>query len=84
MNFFLLSNYAPAAKENKFLIYLAFREALCKGFFVYIRPHSTVIIVGPITAAVTNKVVIGVADTVGVRVKYQRVKIKYLAYIIYK
>ena len=84
VNFFLLFTYAPAAKENKFSIYLAFRETLYKDLFAHIRLYSTVIIVGLITAVVINRVIIGAAGTVGARVKYQRVKIKYSVYIICK
>ena len=84
MNFFLLSTYAPATRKDKFSIYLAFREALCKGLFTHARPHSIVIIVGPITTVITNRVAVGVADIVGARFKNQRVKIKHLVYIIYK
>ena len=80
----MLSTYAPAAKENKFSIYLTFREALRKGFFAHAKPHSTVIMVGLITVAVTNKVVVGTKNIVETRVKHQRVKIKRLVYIIYK
>ena len=84
VNFFLLSTYAPTTKEDKFLIYLAFREALYKDLFVYTRPHSTVIIADLVTTVVTNRVAVGAADIIGVRVKHQRVKIKHSACIIYK
>ena len=84
VNSFLLSTYAPAIKEDKFLTYLAFREALCKGLFAHTRPHSTVIIAGPITAAVTNRVAVGAAGTVGARVEHQRVQMKRSAYVICK
>ena len=84
MNSFLLSTYAPAAKENKFSTYLAFREALCKGLFVHAKSHSTVIVAGPITAVVTNKVAVDAADTAGARVKHQRVKMKRSACVICK
>ena len=84
MNFFLLSTYAPTAKKNKFSIYLAFRKALCKGLFTHTKPHSTVIMADPVTVVVTNRVAVGTANTVGTRVKHQRVKIKRLVYIIYK
>ena len=66
------------------MIYLAFREALCKGLFTHTKPHSTVIMAGPITTAVTNKVAVGAADIVGAKVEHQRVKIKYSACVIYK
>ena len=84
VNFFLLSTYAPAAKEDKFLIYLAFREALCKGLFTHVRPHSTVIVAGPITAVVINRVAVGAAGIAGARVEHQRVKIKRSVCVIYK
>ena len=84
VNFFLLSTYASAAKENKFSIYLAFREALCKGLFAHARLHSIVIMVDPITAVVTNRVAVGAAGTVDARVEHQRVKIKCLIYVICK
>ena len=70
VNFFLLSTYAPAAKENKFSTYLAFRDALCKGLFTHTRPHSTVIIADLITVVVTNRVAVDTVDTAGIRVKY--------------
>ena len=84
VNSFLLSTYAPAAKEDKFSTHLAFREALCKGLFAHARPHSTVIMAGLITAAVTNRVAVGAADTVGGRVEHQRVKIKRSVCVICK
>ena len=70
INSFLLSTYAPTAKEDKFSIYLAFREALCKGLFTHIRPHSIIIITSSITVVVINKVAVGVVGTVGTRVKH--------------
>ena len=48
-------------------------KALCKGLFIYTRPYSTVIMVGPITVVVTNRVVIGAVNIIGARVKHQRV-----------
>ena len=84
VNFFWLFTYAPTTKEDKFLIYLAFREALCKGFFTHAKLYSIVIVVGPITAVVINKVVVGVVGIVGARVEYQRIKMKRLICVIYK
>ena len=70
INSFLLSTYAPTTKKNKFSTYLAFREALYKDLFTHARLHSTVSIAGLIIIVVTNKVVVDVADTVGIRVEH--------------
>ena len=69
MNFFLLSYHAPIAKENKFSKHRAFRKALCKGLFIYIRSQSIVPVAD--TATVVYAVAIaGAVYTASTRVEH--------------
>ena len=63
INSFLLSYYAPVTNEDKFLIYLTFREALCKGLFIYIVAAAVGIanaIITPIAGSINMVSVAGV------------------------
>ena len=84
INSFLLSYYAPVANEDKFLIYLAFREALCKGLFTHVAAAAAGIadaIATPVAGPVNVVPVAGVMPT---RVEYQRITIKRTPCVICK
>ena len=83
MNSFLLSYYAPVAKEDKFSEHRAFRKALCKDLFIHTRLQSIVPIADTATAAYTVAIA-GAAYTASARVEHQRVKIKRAACVICK
>ena len=69
VNSFLLSYHAPIAKEDKFSEHRAFRQALCKGLFIHIRPQSIVPIADTATAAYAVAIA-GAAYTASVRVEH--------------
>ena len=70
INSFLLSYYAPVTNEDKFLMYLIFREALCKGLFTYIVAAVVDIVDIIITPVVGPVNVISMADIMPIKVKY--------------
>ena len=74
----------PVTNEDKFLIYLAFRETLCKGLFIYVVAAAAGIadvIVIPVVGPVN---VVPVAGIMPIRVEHQRIIIKRALCVIYK
>ena len=69
VNSFLLSYHVPVAKEDKFSEYRAFRKALCKGLFIFVRPQSIVPVADTVTVVYTVAIV-GAAYIVSARVEH--------------
>ena len=81
INSFLLSLHAPVAKKDKFIKYVAFREALYKGLFDHATGAADAggadipSLAGPLNAAEALSLPI-TEGTGGAGIKHQRIRMK--------